>query len=111
MNRAMKVSAALLLAIMSVSPALAAGTMTKTTTVTKTVTVNKTPAKTPVKAPVKRVVTFRQLDANHDGKVSYLEMKKFFPKLTKKQFAAADTNKNGSLDRAEVVTFFKKGSK
>ena len=61
-------------------------------------------ATTPAK-PV--VLSFKLIDANHDGKISSDELKKYFPKLTKDEFAKADADKSGFLNKAELAAFVK----
>jgi len=106
MKRILAASALVALAAFATFPAVAA---TTTTTTTKTVTAKAAPVKvaaatTPAK-PV--VLTFKLIDANHDGKISYTELKKYFPKVTKDEFAKADTDKSGFLNKAELAAFVK----
>jgi len=108
MKRILAASALVAIAAFATFPAVAA---TTTTTTTKTVTA-KAPAKpAPAKVaatPAKPVVlTFKLIDANHDGKISFEELKKYFPKLTKAEFAKADTDKSGFLNKAELAAFVK----
>jgi len=53
------------------------------------------------------VLSFKLIDANHDGKISYEELKVYFPKLTKAEFAKYDTKHLGYYDHAELAAFFK----
>jgi hypothetical protein len=110
MKRIIAASALVAFAAFATFPAVAA---TTTTTTTKTVM-----AKAPVKAapvkvaaattPAKPVVlSFKLIDANHDGKISSDELKKYFPKLTKDEFAKADADKSGFLNKAELAAFVK----
>ena len=111
MKRILAASALVALAAFATFPAVAATTTTTTTTKATTV---KAPVKAaPVKAavaatPAKPVVlTFKLIDANHDGKISMEELKKYFPKLTKDEFAKADADKSGFLNKAELAAFVK----
>ena len=110
MKRIIAASALVAFAAFATFPAVAA---TTTTTTTKTVTA-KAPVKVvPVKVaaattPAKPVVlSFKLIDANHDGKISSEELKKYFPKLTKEEFAKADADKSGFLNKAELAAFVK----
>jgi hypothetical protein len=105
MKRILAASALVALAAFATFPAVAATTTTtttKTTTAAKPAPVKVAAATTPAK-PV--VLTFKLIDANHDGKISYTELKKYFPKLTKAEFAKADTDKSGFLNKAELAAF------
>jgi hypothetical protein len=46
-------------------------------------------------------VSFDQIDKDGNGMVTWKEVIAVYPSVTKKKFAAWDTNKNGSLDQAE----------
>ncbi len=52
-------------------------------------------------------LSFKQIDANHDGKISYDELKKYNPTLTKDEFAKYDANKDGFYDHTELAAFYK----
>ena len=106
MNSFLKISALVAVSALVSFPAFAATYTAPAATTTKTVA----PAKPVVAAatPAKAVVlTFKLIDANHDGKISYTELKKYFPKLTKADFAKADTDKSGFLNKAELATYVK----
>ena len=103
MKRILAASALVALSDLATFPAVAATTTTtttKTTTAAKPAPVVSTPAK-----PI--VLSFKLVDANHDGKISYEELKKYFPKLTKTEFTKADTKTLGYLDHAEFAAFVK----
>ena len=107
MNSFLKISALVAVSALVSFPAFAAAaytapaaTTTKTVAPAKPVVAAATPAK-----PV--VLTFKLIDANHDGKISYTELKKYFPKLTTADFAKADTDKSGFLNKAELATYVK----
>ena len=109
MKRIIAASALVAFAAFATFPAVAA---TTTTTTTKTVTakapVKVAPVKVAAATPAKPVVlTFKLIDANHDGKISSDELKKYFPKLTKDEFAKADADKSGFLNKAELAAFVK----
>jgi Ca2+-binding EF-hand superfamily protein len=110
MKRIIAASALVALAAFATFPAVAA---TTTTTTTKTVTAKAPVKAAPVKvaaaatAPKTVVVTFKLIDANHDGKISFTELKKYFPKLTKAEFAKADADKSGFLNKVELAAFVK----
>ncbi|MDR3474571.1 MAG: hypothetical protein P4M09_23215 [Devosia sp.] len=107
MNRILTATALVAMAALTAAPALAASTTTTTTTMTKTMTAKPAPkmaAATPAKP---KFVTFKTIDANHDGKISMVELKKYFPKLTKADFAKYDANKDGFYDHAELAAFVK----
>lgn len=100
MHSILKMSAvvAVATAAMFAVPVMAAGTMAPATHKTAPMT---------HKAPVKKIVlTFAKIDANHDGKIEYVELKKYFPHLTHKEFARFDHHK-GYLDHAGLAAFFK----
>jgi hypothetical protein len=108
------VSAAVLLAAISALPAVAATAPTKAAPVAamaaapvaaKPAAVKAAPVKAAAAAP--KVVTFKTIDTNHDGKVSQAELKVVFPTLTKAEFTTADADKSGALSVAEVAAFFK----
>jgi hypothetical protein len=106
MKRILAASALVALAAFATFPAVAA--TTTATTTTKTVAAKPAPMKVAAATPAKPVVlTFKLIDANHDGKISYDELKKYFPKLTKAEFAKADTDKSGFLNKAELAAFVK----
>ena len=105
MNRILTAAALVAMAALSAAPAFAAAATT--TTAAKPAMAAAKPAMaaaTPAK-PV--VLTFKLIDADHDGKISYTELKKYFPKLTKADFAKADTDKSGFLNKAELAAFVK----
>jgi len=108
MNRILTAAALVAMAALSAAPALAA---TAATTAAKpaAAAIAKPVAKVAAAAtPAKPVVlTFKLIDANHDGKISFAELKKYFPKLTKDEFAKADTDKSGFLNKAELAAFVK----
>jgi Ca2+-binding EF-hand superfamily protein len=105
MKRILTATAIVALAAMAAAPALAATAVKPAPkpAVHKVVAM-KTAAATPAKPTV---VTFKTLDANKDGKISYAELKKFWPKLTKAGFAAYDANKDGFYNHAELAAFAK----
>jgi hypothetical protein len=122
MKPILKVSAAVTLAALSAFPAVAATAPAKPAAPAKTAPVMAAVAKpAPLKvavakpaAPVKaapKVLTFKIIDTNHDKKVSFAELGAVVPKLTKAEFAVADTDKSGSLSLKEVATFFKAHAK
>ena len=106
MNSILKISALVAVAAFASFPALAAAPAApaKPAAVVAAKPVVAKVAATPAK-PV--VVTFKLIDANHDGKISYTELKKYFPKLTKEEFAKADTDKSGFLNKVELAAFVK----
>jgi hypothetical protein len=68
----------------------------------------KTAMMKPAMAPAKpMVLSFKTIDANHDGKISYAEMKKYWPKLSKADFAKYDADKDGFYNHAELAAFAK----
>src|SRR6201999_1659978 len=99
MNRILTAAALVAMAALSTARALAA-----------TTTVAKPAAKTAVAKPATpakpTVVTFKMIDANHDGKISFAELKKYWPSLTKAQFAKF-AGKDGFMTRAELAAFAK----
>ncbi|HTJ56950.1 MAG TPA: hypothetical protein VL418_05225 [Devosiaceae bacterium] len=111
MNRILTAAALVAMAALSTAPALAA-----TTTAAKpaaTTAVAKPVAKPVAKVAVAKpeagkptVVTFKMIDANHDGKISFVELKKYWPTLTKAQFAKF-SGKDGSMSRAQLAAFAK----
>ena len=105
MKRILTAAALVAMASMAAAPTLAATTAAPKTTTTSTKMATATPATTTPAKPA--VVTFKAIDANHDGKISYDELKKYFPKLTKADFAKYDTKKLGYYDHAELAAFAK----
>lgn len=111
MKRILAASALVALAAFATFPAVAATATTTTKTVTAKAPVKAAPVKVaPVKVaaatPAKPVVlTFKLIDANHDGKISFTELKKYFPKVTKAEFAKADTDKSGFFNKAELAAY------
>lgn len=97
MKRILTAAALAALATLTVAPAMAATTTTAKPAKTATATTSTKPT----------VLTFKQIDANHDGKISYAELKKYFPKLTKAEFAKFDTKKLGYYNHAELAAFAK----
>jgi hypothetical protein len=107
MNRFLTASAIVALAALTAAPAFAAAAVTTPATTKPAMAAKPAPkmaAATPAKAVV---VTFKTIDANHDGKISFDELKKYFPKVTKAEFAASDANKDGFYDHAELAAFVK----
>ena len=109
MNRFLTATALVAIAAFTAAPAFAAAATTAApakAAVTKPVAkpVAKVAAATPAK-PV--VLTFKLIDANHDGKISLTEIQKYWPKTTKADFAKYDTNKDGFFDHAELAAFVK----
>jgi len=102
MNRILTAAALVAMAALSAAPALAA---TAATTTAKPAVAAKPVAKVAAAAPATVTLTFKLVDANHDGKISYTELKKYFPKLTKADFAKYDTDKSGFLNKAEFAAF------
>ncbi len=104
MNRILTASAIVALAALSAAPAFAATTAKPApkAAVHKVVVKKKPVVATPAK-PV--VVTFKTLDANKDGKISFAELKKYWPKLAKADFAKYDTNKDGFYNHTELAAF------
>lgn len=117
MNRILTASAFVALAALTAAPALAATTTTTAkpaATAAKTVAkpvakkpAAKKPVAKPAAAPVKKVVTFKSLDTNHDGKISLAEIQKVWPSVTKAVFAKYDANKDGFYNHAELAAFGK----
>ena len=101
MNSFLKISALVAVAAFASFPALAAAPAAPAK---PAVVAAKPVVATPAK-PV--VLTFKLIDANHDGKISYTELKKYFPKLTKEEFAKADADKSGFLNKVELAAFVK----
>ena len=93
MNSFLKISALVAVSALVSFPAFAATYTAPAATTTKTVAPAKTVAAATPAKPV--VLTFKLIDANHDGKISYTELKKYFPKLTKDEFAKVDADKSG----------------
>lgn len=91
MNAFLKISAFVAVAAFAAFPAVAAST---------TAPVHKVATAKP------KVITFKMIDTNHDGKISFVELKKYDHRLTKGEFAKADTNHNGWLDRKELAAFW-----
>jgi len=89
---------------------VAAPAMAATTTAAKpaaTAAAKPAPKMAAATTPAKpTVLTFKLIDANHDGKISYDELKKYFPKLTKADFAKY-AGKDGTIDHAGLAKFFK----
>jgi hypothetical protein len=109
MNRFLTASAIVALAALTAAPAFAAAAAT-TTMMAKTAAkpAPKMAAATPAATPAKpMVVSFKTLDANKDGKLSLAELQKYWPKLTKADFAKYDANKDGFYDHAELAAFAK----
>lgn len=104
MNVVTKVAAAMLLASLTAMPAFAAPP-TKAAPSVKTAA--PIPAVKMAAVPAKRVLSFRQIDIDHDGKISYAELRRYFPHLSKKEFAADDRNHDGYYERLDLVAFFK----
>jgi hypothetical protein len=105
MKRILTATAIVALAAMAAAPAFAATTAKPAPKpAVHKVAAMKTPAATPAKP---KVLTFRAIDANHDGKISYAELKKVWPKLTKADFAKYDANKDGFYNHAEFAAFAK----
>ncbi|MDB5561943.1 MAG: hypothetical protein JWN11_1361 [Hyphomicrobiales bacterium] len=121
MKPILKVSAAVLIAAISTFPAVAATAPAMApaakTVAAKPAVAKAAPAKVAAVAPAKAApakavakaapLTFKKIDANHDGKVSEAELKAVSPKLTKAEFATADSDKSGALSLAEVAKYFK----
>jgi hypothetical protein len=105
MKRILTATAIVALAALAAAPALAATAVKPAPkpAVHKVVAM-KTAAATPAKP---KVVTFKTIDANKDGKISYAELKKFWPKLTKAEFAKYDANKDGFYNHTELAAFAK----
>jgi hypothetical protein len=103
MKRILTATAIVALAALAAAPALAATAVKPA----PKPAVHKVVAKKPVVAATPKVVTFKTIDANHDGKISYAELKKFWPKLTKAEFAKYDANKDGFYNHAELAAFAK----
>ena len=110
MNRTLTASALVALAALMAAPAFAAAA--PATTTTKPAMAAMAPAK-PVAAPAKPavakpvVLTFAKIDANHDGKISFDELKKYFPTVTKAEFDKYDADKSGDYNKAELAAFVK----
>lgn len=106
MKRILTVTAVVALAALAAAPAFAATAVKPAAkpAVHKMAAMKPAMAATPAK-PV--VVSFKTLDANHDGKISYEEMKKVWPKLSKADFAKYDANKDGFYNHAELAAFAK----
>ena len=105
MKRILTATAIVALAALTAAPVFAAGAAAKPA---PKPAVHKMAAMKPAMAPAKpTVVTFKMIDANHDGKISYAELKKFWPKLTKAEFAKYDANKDGFYSHAELAAFAK----
>jgi len=104
MNRILTAAALVAMAALSAAPAFAATTAAPAAKPAMAAAKPAMAAATPAK-PV--VLTFKLIDANHDGKISFAELKKYFPKLTKDEFAKADTDKSGFLNKAELAAFVK----
>ena len=66
----------------------------------------KMAAATPAKPAKAAPLTFKLIDANHDGKISFDELKKYFPKVTKAEFAKY-AGKDGFLDHTGLAAFVK----
>ncbi len=107
MKRILAASALVALAAFATFPVVAATTTTTTKTVTAKAPVKAAPVKVAAAAtPAKPVVlSFKLIDANHDGKISFTELKKYFPKVTKAEFAKADTDKSGFFNKAELAAY------
>jgi hypothetical protein len=105
MNRFLTATALVAIAAFTAAPAFAAAA----TAAAPAKTVAAKPVAKPVAAtPAKPVVlTFKLIDANHDGKISLTEIQKYWPKTTKADFAKYDTNKDGFFDHAELAAFVK----
>ena len=87
---------------------LVAGCDTKkdATPAASTTTTKTTPAAaaTPTTAPTSPgSPAFATADMDKNGSVSFAEAQKIWPNLTKAQFDAADTNKDGSLSAEEYA--------
>lgn len=98
MRRFLTASAALLaVAALTAAPSFAATAAhpAKTAVVAATAPVSAKPT----------VVTFKTIDANHDGKISFAELLKFYPHTTKAEFAKFA--KAGFLNHAELAAFAK----
>lgn len=104
MKRILAASALVAIAAFATLPAVAATTYTAPKATT-TAPAKPAPAATTPAKPV--VLSFKLIDANHDGKISYDELKKYFPKVTKAEFAKADADKSGFLNKAELAAFVK----
>lgn len=105
MNRFLTATALVAMAALTAAPALAA---TATTTTKTTPTTVKPAPKAVVAKPAKpTVLTYKLIDANHDGKISLGELQKYFPKLTKAEFAKFDASKDGFYDHVELAAFYK----
>jgi hypothetical protein len=102
MKRILTASMLVAVAAFATAPAFAA-TTTKATTSTMAAA-KPAVAKSATTKPT--VLSFKLIDANHDGKISYDELKKYFPKLTKAEFAKY-AGKDGTLDHAGLAAFFK----
>ena len=108
MNRTLTASALVALAALMAAPAFAAAAPATTTTkpaVTAPAKPVAAPAKPAVAKPV--VLTFAKIDANHDGKISFDELKKYFPTVTKAEFDKYDADKSGDYNKAELAAFVK----
>ncbi len=51
--------------------------------------------------PQHKTVSFDELDANHDGKITRDEFREAEEKMAQKMFAKLDLNRDGQIDRAE----------
>jgi len=106
MKRILTATAIVALAALAAAPALAATAVKSAPKPAVHKVVAKKPVATPVAAKAK-VMTFKMIDANHDGKISYSELKKVWPHLTKADFAKYDTNKDGFYNHTELAAFAK----
>ena len=102
MNRILIAAALVAVTAFSAAPALAAAAATTAAKPAAAVA-----AKPAAAAPATVTLSFKLVDANKDGKISYAELKKYFPKLTKAEFAKYDTDKSGFLNKAEFAAFAK----
>jgi hypothetical protein len=106
MNRILTAAALVAMAAFTAAPALAATAAKPAVKPAMTKVASKPAAKPATAAAKPVVVTFKTIDANHDGKISYEELKKYWPSLTKAQFAKF-AGKTGSLNHAGLAAFAK----
>jgi hypothetical protein len=105
MNRIVTAAALVAIAALTSAPAFAAAAAAAPAAKPAMVAAKPAMAAATPAKPV--VLSFKLIDANHDGKISFAELQKYFPKLTKADFAKADTDKSGFLNKAELAAFVK----
>jgi hypothetical protein len=105
MNRILTAAALVAITAFSAAPsfAAAAAATTMKPAAMAPAKVAMAPAK-PAMASKATPLTFKLIDANHDGKITFAELKKYFPKVTKAEFAKF-AGKDGTLDHAGLAAF------